>query len=417
MGSSTPPPPPGSVPPVPPPPPPAGTPPRQAGSQPSRPLWEQFRNLPMWAQVTVWVLLLPVPLGLLVHRLAANRGWPAPRAQGWTAGALVFLLLLASAAADNPTTTPTIAPPNSAGSEANSPAPSPPVAGAAEMAVPDVVGLRLQVAVARIESAGFVAVVHEGDGPEPDVIVSQAPRGGTLLPNGRNVYITVAVEVEPTTKPAPAESPEPGPEPAPQPAPAPAGALVTRVIDGDTIDVKDGNREYRVRFAQVDAPETNECYGSQATNWLTQQLLSKRVKLERTTNGPDEDQYGRKVREVWLGSTSINVEIVRRGYAEHYESFSSEDPDLAQRIAAAEDSAQANGRGLWTDCAEPDPDPKPGCTPGYKTADGSCIDDHDDDGNGDVNCDEVDASAKPVQVTGSDPYGLDGDGDGIGCEM
>jgi len=54
----------------------------------------------------------------------------------------------------------------------------------------------------------------------------------------------------------------------------------------------------------------------------------------------------------------------------------------------------------------------------YQTADGSDIDIYDVNGNGDINCGELPSAAKPVIVIspGSDPYRLDGDGDGFGCE-
>ena len=54
----------------------------------------------------------------------------------------------------------------------------------------------------------------------------------------------------------------------------------------------------------------------------------------------------------------------------------------------------------------------------YQTADGSDIDIYDANGNGDINCGELPSAAKPVIVIspGSDPYRLDGDGDGFGCE-
>jgi len=34
---------------------------------------------------------------------------------------------------------------------------------------------------------------------------------------------------------------------------------------------------------------------------------------------------------------------------------------------------------------------------------------------GDLDCADIPASKKPVHVTGSDPYNLDGNGDGFGC--
>jgi hypothetical protein len=33
----------------------------------------------------------------------------------------------------------------------------------------------------------------------------------------------------------------------------------------------------------------------------------------------------------------------------------------------------------------------------------------------DLNCGDIAASLKPIRVTGSDPYRLDGNGDGWGC--
>ena len=54
----------------------------------------------------------------------------------------------------------------------------------------------------------------------------------------------------------------------------------------------------------------------------------------------------------------------------------------------------------------------------YTTANGVDIDQYDANGNGDINCGELPSAAKPVTVLNpaEDPYGLDGDGDGIGCE-
>jgi len=47
-----------------------------------------------------------------------------------------------------------------------------------------------------------------------------------------------------------------------------------------------------------------------------------------------------------------------------------------------------------------------GCEPGYSP----CL-----PRVGDLNCADIPASKKPVRVTGSDPYRLDGNGDGWGC--
>jgi len=48
-----------------------------------------------------------------------------------------------------------------------------------------------------------------------------------------------------------------------------------------------------------------------------------------------------------------------------------------------------------------------GCQPGYSP----CL-----PRVADLNCSDIPASKKPISVTGSDPYRLDGDGDGMACE-
>jgi hypothetical protein len=51
--------------------------------------------------------------------------------------------------------------------------------------------------------------------------------------------------------------------------------------------------------------------------------------------------------------------------------------------------------------------PSSGCEPGYRPCLPRTVD---------LNCDDIAAGEKPVQVTGADPYGLDADGDGSACE-
>lgn len=85
----------------------------------------------------------------------------------------------------------------------------------------------------------------------------------------------------------------------------------------------------------------------------------------------------------------------------------------------AEDAARASQRGLWGACGGPDvplqqptqPAPPSGAEGGGNCALGydPCVDPYPPD----LDCADVDG---PVRVTGDDPHGLDGDGDGIACE-
>src|SRR5690606_33410536 len=120
-----------------------------------------------------------------------------------------------------------------------------------------------------------------------------------------------------------------GAQPAPQPAPTEAAAAeepalsegaeeedeglrpgvtqatVTRVVDGDTIDVKYlAGAELpatRVRLIGVDTPEVHgqtEAYGAEASAFTKEQLVGKTVWLERDVS--ETDRYGRALRYVWL---------------------------------------------------------------------------------------------------------------------
>jgi len=93
---------------------------------------------------------------------------------------------------------------------------------------------------------------------------------------------------EPTTTEAEAETTtEESPE---QPPPSPP--RVARIIDGDTLDLRNGDT---VRLVQIDAPETNgECYASKSTKELRRLLpRGAEVRLESDQRLDNRDRYGR----------------------------------------------------------------------------------------------------------------------------
>lgn len=52
---------------------------------------------------------------------------------------------------------------------------------------------------------------------------------------------------------------------------------VTRIVDGDTIDVRDGSVTRRVRLLDIDSPEKDQPYGKEATRALSKLILGKSV--------------------------------------------------------------------------------------------------------------------------------------------
>lgn len=126
-------------------------------------------------------------------------------------------------------------------------------------------------------------------------------------------------------------------------------AYVSRVIDGDTIELSDGRV---LRYIGVDTPETvhptkgQECFGKEASNFNKELVLNKTVQLEKDVS--ETDRYGRILRYVWLDGQLVNKTLVEEGYA-FARSFP---PDIAKQdiLKSAENSARESMKGLWGVC-------------------------------------------------------------------
>lgn len=130
-------------------------------------------------------------------------------------------------------------------------------------------------------------------------------------------------------------------------------AKIIEVIDGDTVALDSGEH---VRYIGIDTPETKhprkgiECFGKKASDKNAELLLGKTVRLEKDVS--ERDRYDRLLRLVYLpteqGELFINDYLVRQGYARAV-TFP---PDVtyADRFREAQKEAQANNRGLWSEC-------------------------------------------------------------------
>jgi micrococcal nuclease len=129
-------------------------------------------------------------------------------------------------------------------------------------------------------------------------------------------------------------------------------AVVARIIDGDTIELADGER---VRYLMVDTPETtggaSECFGANAVTFNTDLVLGKRVTLRHDVEC--RDAFGRRLAYVAVNGQEVNTLMVERGYACVLHVPPSGD-DRAAEFTALEDAARAARRGLWGAC---DPSP------------------------------------------------------------
>lgn len=133
--------------------------------------------------------------------------------------------------------------------------------------------------------------------------------------------------------------------------PEKAAVRVKRAIDGDTLELADGDR---VRYIGVDAPESvdprrhAECFGKEASAFNRDLVEGKMVRLAKDIS--DRDRYGRLLRFVYLqDGTLANELLVREGYA----SVATYPPDVSKEdiFRAAERMARGEKKGLWSEAA------------------------------------------------------------------
>ncbi len=126
-------------------------------------------------------------------------------------------------------------------------------------------------------------------------------------------------------------------------------AKVTRVIDGDTIEVLLNGQNYRVRYILVNTPETahspagEEPFGAEATAANKALVEGKTVQLEKDVS--ETDQYGRLLRYVYVDGMMVNAELLRQGMA-HVATFP---PDVkyVDEFLEIQRTAQESGAGMW----------------------------------------------------------------------
>ena len=125
-------------------------------------------------------------------------------------------------------------------------------------------------------------------------------------------------------------------------------AVVVNVVDGDTVDLDNGDR---VRYLLVDTPESTggatDCFGTNAAQFNRDLVLDKEVEL--TYDVERMDRFGRVLAYVTVGSTDVNRVLVERGYAcVLYIPPNGE--ALVDEFDALEATARAEGRGMWGQC-------------------------------------------------------------------
>lgn len=132
---------------------------------------------------------------------------------------------------------------------------------------------------------------------------------------------------------------------------------VTKVVDGDTVEVEIEGVKKKLRYIGVNTPETVDprrvvqCFGKEASNENKRLVEGKNIYLEKDVS--ETDKFNRLLRYIYLklddGSLLfVNDYLVRQGFA----NASEYPPDIkySDRFREAEREARENKRGLWGKC-------------------------------------------------------------------
>lgn len=112
------------------------------------------------------------------------------------------------------------------------------------------------------------------------------------------------------------------------------------VIDGDTIVIP---LDLHVRLIGINAPEKDSYYYEESKSILEIILKDKDLYLEKDVE--DKDQYGRLLRYLYTDDIFVNLEMVKRGFANVY----TNPPNVKyiEDLLEAERHAREHDLGLW----------------------------------------------------------------------
>jgi micrococcal nuclease len=118
---------------------------------------------------------------------------------------------------------------------------------------------------------------------------------------------------------------------------------VAHVIDGDTLVVRCGAREERVRMLQIDTPEREQPLYAEASAALAARVDGRRVELEL---GPEQrDDHGRLLAYVFANGENVNLAMIRDGFSPYFDRYGA--GAYPRELAEAERAARTAGVGIW----------------------------------------------------------------------
>lgn len=123
-------------------------------------------------------------------------------------------------------------------------------------------------------------------------------------------------------------------------------AEVIEVLDGDTILVREGENEHKVRLLGIDAPETKQSFGAESQRALAERIAGQHIVVDYQSR----DKQKRILGKVIFQGQDMNLLLLQHGLAWHYKSHAKYQ-DVADRklYAESEKLARRFKIGLWVE--------------------------------------------------------------------
>ncbi len=129
---------------------------------------------------------------------------------------------------------------------------------------------------------------------------------------------------------------------------------VTRIIDGDTIEINSRSETIKIRLIGVNTPETVdprrkvECFGKEASAYTKEILQNRKISIKYDKTQSKTDKYGRLLAYVFRDDgLFVNKEIITNGYGYEYTYIIPY--EYQNDFKEAEVYAKQNQLGLWGD--------------------------------------------------------------------
>lgn len=119
------------------------------------------------------------------------------------------------------------------------------------------------------------------------------------------------------------------------------GYVVSRVFDGDTVELKNAHGKFKLRLSDIDAPERNQAYGQKARRALNNLCKGSNIEIQYSIVGMDK--YNRQLGRLQCNRIDASLYLAEHGYAWFNEKYSN---DINIRNAA--NGARMNRIGLWS---------------------------------------------------------------------